>query len=391
MSGETKGKGVVAWEDFQAMLFERKDDLANLLPSNVRVERFISAAVAAAKHNPDLLFADQRSLFNALTKAAQDGLLPDGREAHINIYNTNLAKRGESDNWVKMAQYNPMVYGLRKRAMELASIIIDAQVVHAGDKFDEEMGDNPHIVHKPAKMGEPRGDMVGAYAIFRDSHQTILHRERMDKIEIEKVREQSKNPDGLMWKKFASEGWRKTVIRRGIKTVPVSEDFERIVRREDENFDFSEDNNKTAAPALIPPTPPEPPAITQQGEGQVIPPINQGEKQTIIVEGTAAKKPRRKKGEPRAEDAKIPAGQDPINTAQTEPEPPLDGSAMADEDYLQFRRAAYNELQGCENQAAVDDVKQRLVPELNLEDRRGFQEACADRATEIWMRDNKRK
>lgn len=60
--------------------------------------------------------------------------------------------------------------------------------------------------------------------------------------EIEVTRNKSRAKDSLMWTTFWPEGWRKTVVRRGSKTVPVSADFTRLVQREDENFDFGADN-----------------------------------------------------------------------------------------------------------------------------------------------------
>src|SRR3546814_12604527 len=53
------------------------------LPAHIPVEKFHRVAVTAISSNPDLLNVDRTSLFGALMKAAQDGLLPDGREGAI--------------------------------------------------------------------------------------------------------------------------------------------------------------------------------------------------------------------------------------------------------------------------------------------------------------------
>lgn len=243
------------WDDFQAELKAREGDFRAMLPPHIRPQRFIAASLAAAKQTPDLIFADKRTLFSALTKAAQDGLLPDGREGIITIYNTNIAKRGQPDKWIKAAQWNPMVYGLRKRARELGDIIIDAQVVYENDKFIWHQGDDPRIEHTPAPLGTSRGKMIGVYAIFKQGS-AILHREVMAADQVLATRNQSKAKDSLMWTTFETEGWRKAVIRRGIKTVPVSEDFENIVRREDENFEF--EGKVEAVRVLTPPPAPKP-------------------------------------------------------------------------------------------------------------------------------------
>jgi phage RecT family recombinase len=262
------GVGAEKWEGFQAELKERSTDIANLLPRHITKEKFMAVAVAAVKQNPDLLFADKRTLFGAVTKAAQDGLLPDGREGFINIYNTNIAKKGQPDQWIKAAAWMPMIYGLRKRARELDRLIVDAQVVYEGDVFKRQQGDDPKIIHEPADFGKPRGKMQGAYAIYKAEDGTILHREVMDAEQVEMARAQSKMPDSLMWKKFPEEGYRKTVVRRGFKSVPVSEPLESIVRRDDDMFEFNQDRVPLmlVPPPAPPLTPPPAPKAEQTTE-----------------------------------------------------------------------------------------------------------------------------
>jgi recombination protein RecT len=239
-------QGLTVWEGFQAELKSREQEICAMLPSHINKERFKNSIIAAVKQTPDLLKATPRSFFGALTKSAQDGLLPDGREGVVTVYG-------------KEAQWNPMAHGLRKRARELDQIIVDAQVVYQNDVFDWHQGDEPRIEHDPAPLGTPRGEMIGAYAVFRNKS-GILHREVMDASQIAKVKSQSKNPDGLLWGKFEAEAWRKTVVRRGFKTVPVSEKLAVIVQRDDDNYQFDQPQleNAPARPERVAyqPTPP---------------------------------------------------------------------------------------------------------------------------------------
>lgn len=241
------------WEEFQVQIKAREAEIGSQLPSNVGKDRFVNAAIAAVKQSPDILDATPRSLFASIVKAAQDGLLPDGREGVITVFNTKVKKDGK-EVWEKQAQWNPMIFGLRKRARELDDLIVNAQVVFSGDTFERDEGDNPCITHKPAPLGSDRGHMIGAYAVFKTADGVILHREVMDKEAIERTREQSKAPNSLMWTKFATEGWRKTVARRGFKSVPCSAPLQQLVQRDDDLFDFDDD-----APAVLsPPSPPSP-------------------------------------------------------------------------------------------------------------------------------------
>ena len=252
-------QAVTVWEDFQTELASREQEIASMLPRHVSKERFMASAVAAVKQTPGLLKATPRSLFGAVTKSAQDGLLPDGREGVITVYGV----RQKDGSFLQEAQWNPMTHGLRKRARELDELLVDAQVVYKNDHFIWHQGDDPKIEHEPSPLGTERGPMIGAYAIFRNQS-GILHREVMEAGHIETVRQQSKQPDGLLWGKFTPEAWRKTVVRRGFKTVPCSEKLQTIVERDDSGYDFDD------APAVdAPPRPqrvayqPEPPA---QGE-----------------------------------------------------------------------------------------------------------------------------
>ena len=258
------GTQLAAWEDFETEIHSRQDTLATMFPTNISKERFSNVAISAVKQTPELLQAGTRSLFSAITKAAQDGLLPDGREGVITLYNCKVTVNG-TDTWEKRAQWNPMVYGLRKRARDLDGILIDAQVVYANDTFVWHQGDDPRIEHVPAPLGKPRGEMLGAYAIFKREDGTILHREVMDKSQIEATRAQSRAKDSLMWTKFVTEGWRKSVIRRGIKSVPCSDKLEALVHREDETFDFD-------ASQVVRLTPPPAPKLVISRGSQPSPP-----------------------------------------------------------------------------------------------------------------------
>lgn len=231
---EGGNKAVVAFKKFSDELSARQDEISTILPPHIPAERFMQTAIIAAKSNPDLLVkATRRSLHQAITEAAEDGLMPDGREGAVTIYGDE-------------AQWNPMLYGLRKRAMELAGMVIDAQVVHKNDHFIWHQGDDPKLEHVPAPLGTDRGEMVGAYAVFKKGG-VILHREVMDKTQIETTRNQSRGwQKSLMWQKFTSEAWRKTVIRRGIKTVPSVPALERIVERDDREFTFTQGPNATS-------------------------------------------------------------------------------------------------------------------------------------------------
>lgn len=236
---------VALYRSFEAELSAKSGDLASLLPDGVKLERLIKTALIAVKNEPELLKCDRRSLHKAVTQSAEDGIYHDGREGAITYYKT----KQRDGTFITLAQWMPMIKGVRRRARELGSLIIDTQLVYANDEFIWTQGDDAKITHKPASLGKDRGKLVGAYAIFRHPTEGVVHREVMDIAAIEKVRAISRGKDGPMWRDHYGEACRKTVARRGIKSVPVSPQLEAIVTREDQMADLELKANAPTAVA----------------------------------------------------------------------------------------------------------------------------------------------
>lgn len=402
---------------FLGQLDKNRPDYITLLGSERMADRFIQVTKTAVKQNPALLSCTPRSLFNALAKAAQDGLYPDGREGVITSYRTNTARRGEPDRWELVASWSPMVYGIRKRAREIDEIIIDAQVVWKNDKFTREQGDDPKIIHTPTPLDEDPGALIGCYAIFRKGDE-ILHREVMRQAEVMAVKEQSKAKGSLMWTKFETEGWKKSVIRRGSKAVPVSEALTDLITRDDEHFDFAGHDQRQHAPAVPavppppppPPGPPPPPQVTQQPEPPKVPEAKpQPEKETVAAgekpkRPSRAKKPAPAQEQPQAQEQPAQAGQvgeipaflrrdPPAPQAEPEgdprPEPPLEGEEEGRPGYPAFLDGCYEELAMCLNEKAVEELRDRVASQLSPEDAKEFKIACADKATDIFNANKK--
>ena len=194
------------------------------LPAHIPVERFCRVVMTAIQNNGDLVKCNRATLFNACVRAAQDGLLPDGREGAIVPYGSD-------------AQWMPMVQGIRKKARNSGEIIDwDAHCVYSGDFFDIELGDRPSIVHKPAKSD--RGVVIGAYSIahLKDGG---MSREWMPVDEIEAIRKKFSKAKKGPWHDHETypEMCRKTVVRRHAKSLPTSSDLDDLIRRDDVLYD----------------------------------------------------------------------------------------------------------------------------------------------------------
>ena len=76
-------KALAPIEAFRMNLEKMSTEFKKALPSQIPVERFTRVVMTAIHNNPKILDCVRLTLYNACMKAAQDGLLPDGREGAI--------------------------------------------------------------------------------------------------------------------------------------------------------------------------------------------------------------------------------------------------------------------------------------------------------------------
>lgn len=258
------------------------------LPPSVDIDRFTRTTLTAIQQNPDLLECEAMSLYNSVVKAAQDGLLPDGREGAIVSRN----EKQKDGSFLKKAGWMRMAYGVIKR-LGKGGVYVDTQIVCENDTFEEVMGDDAKIVHKKPPLGQPRGKMVGVYAIAELPSGKRL-REVMDMEDLERIRAASNSANGPAWSQWFDEMARKSVLHRISKRVPV---------QDDDLADFVKRMNEETLPDVEPasaaektPVPTQPAAtraaaaITQQAssellQGELMP---RAEAQPVAAQGAAA-------------------------------------------------------------------------------------------------------
>jgi len=224
-------------------LEQRADEFKKALPSHISPDKLQRTIITAAQNNPDLLSADRQSLITSCMKAAQDGLLPDGREAALVIFNTREKGADGQFHSKKLCQYMPMVYGLRKKIVQSGEVVsLQTGLVYRAEMekgaFIYEVGMEPPIRHRPL-LDLPEEELtddciIAAYSIARMKDGSVSV-EVMRRGEINKVREASntgatrdrwgkeRTPKG-QWVDWFGEMARKTVMRRHSKTLPMSGD-----------------------------------------------------------------------------------------------------------------------------------------------------------------------
>lgn len=224
-------------ESFRDQWTKQESEVAVALPPHIPVERFMRVVMTAVGGNADLMNADRRSLFESAMKAAQDGLLPDGRDGALVIFNAKV-KEGGRDTFIKKVQWMPMVGGILKKIRNSGELLsLSAYVVYENDEFQYTLGDEETIVHRPC-LDSNRGDAKLVYAIAKTKDGGI-YREIMTLKDVEKVRAVSKTGKFGPWADWWDEMAKKTVIRRLAKRLPMSSDLDDLMRRDDDLYDFS--------------------------------------------------------------------------------------------------------------------------------------------------------
>jgi phage RecT family recombinase len=233
-------------ERFHQDLDAYTPNLKDALPADIPVERFKRVLVTAVSTNPELLYADRRSLFNAAMRCAVDGLLPDGRQAALVVFRTDVKQRDPQTGIdhirkIDAATYMPMLAGLRERMRksgEVASAI--AEAVFEKDHFRYRLGDDAMIEHEPPPLGVSRGQVIGAYAIIRLKNGEVI-RDVLDRSMIEAARNVSRAKNSPMWTNFYWEGAKKTALRRAAKQAPFSSELRAVLDRDEEEPTIGQD------------------------------------------------------------------------------------------------------------------------------------------------------
>lgn len=217
-------------EEIRGTLALLKPEFAKALPANIQPEKFVRVLQTVITTTPTLLNADRNSLWAACTKCAQAGLLPDGREAAL------VPFKDKSGSY--KVQFMPMISGILKLVRNSGELqTITSQVVFKNDAFKYWIdSDGEHIEHTP-NMFSDRGEAIGAYALAK-TKDGGLYIEVMPYDQIMAVKNSSRSANSGPWSgSFEHEMWRKTVMRRLSKRLPMSTDIEQVIRADDEQFE----------------------------------------------------------------------------------------------------------------------------------------------------------
>ena len=198
-------------------LERKKSSLIKIAPKGTDVDRIIRVALFETVKNERLVQCSPASVYMALAKACELDLVAGGvlhRASLVPMWDKKI-KGYNAELWIEYTGLMDLV----KRSGEVAHF--KAEVVYENDDFEHSFDLERGEVLRHKKCHENPGDLLLAYAVcfFKDGQRQV---EVMRKDQINKIRKSSRSPESGPWAQHTEEMWRKTVIRRICKYLPLT-------------------------------------------------------------------------------------------------------------------------------------------------------------------------
>lgn len=211
---------------FHDLLESRRSEIQKALPialsRQLTPDRVIRLAMTEFQKTPALQKCTVSSIYQSLLQAAQLGLeIGVAGQAYLVPYFNSKAGKHECQ---LIPGYKGLL-ALARRSGEVTSI--ETHVVYANDRFNLRLGLDTMIEHEPYLDG-PRGAarLVYGVAKFKDGGH---HFEWMSIEEINRIRARSKASAHGPWVTDYDQMVRKTLIRRMVNYLPMSNDLVRVI------------------------------------------------------------------------------------------------------------------------------------------------------------------
>jgi recombination protein RecT len=300
--------------DFRELLEKSKGQLEVALAGSIPADKFLRVAITNIQNTPKLLECTQVSVLGAIMEAAQLGLSLDQSLGEASIV-----------PFKNVAKMIPGYRGLIKLACESGHIShMQARIFYKNEydsgNFQWEEGTNPSIHHIPMPPSE-RGEPMGVYSVAKLSDGGTSS-DLMWAEDIERIMNSApgaKFADSA-WKTSPAEMWRKSVVRRHIKYMPLSPKMQRAVSAavKDEYFDAG----------IIPDVPltaPKPTIAIEEGEK-----VAEASDAPIQEERSSSKGSKQQKPKGTSKDGKKVDDKPSEPVPEPEPERPADPEPAAE-------------------------------------------------------------
>lgn len=230
----------LAIQETMVQVRQMQSQFLEVLPKTIPSDKFVRMVSMLLHLKPELTRpnVNRQSLLLSLIRCAADGLLPDGREATITLFNEGEDEGSKGDSGrLKQAVYMPMYQGLLKQIRNSGELKeISCHVVYANDHWKHTKGDVERIEHADAE-GE-RGKPVRVYCVLHTKdggvYRAVLNADDIGKL---KARSQMGRKNKGPWNTDWEEMWKKSAIRKVSKHAPKSSELDRyleVVRDQDD-------------------------------------------------------------------------------------------------------------------------------------------------------------
>jgi recombination protein RecT len=237
-----------------------KDQFAKAIPEHIKAETFVRVCLTALTRTPKLMECTQESLFKCMMDLASNGLMPDGRNAHLIPFKNHKTNQIECQ---LIIDYKGLVE-LVRRSGEVSNIHCDK--VCENDLFEVNAGKLiEHRINYKASRGNPY-----AYYCIMDMKDGSQKLEVMTKDEVESIRKRSKASGSGPWVSDFDEMAKKTVFRRASKWVSLSPEIRNVIDIDDKQY-------KNITPKF------NIPEVQSENEELALPDLDEKEKETYIT------------------------------------------------------------------------------------------------------------
>ena len=209
-------------------LERRRDVLEASAASLIDPQRLKGVVLASFTRNPALWEADPITVARAVVEAAQLGLEPTGAigGAHLVPFRNKRTGRKEAQLIIDYRGY----LQLARRSGEVSKVW--ARIVRERDEFAVEAGTEDRLTHRPYLGAEDPGNITHVYAVirYRDGSQQFDWDTRAW---VETIRKRSRAADDGPWVTDYAEMAKKSILRRLMKTAPLTIEARRAIEYEE--------------------------------------------------------------------------------------------------------------------------------------------------------------
>lgn len=228
----------MAKQEMQTIELLRKPEMLaeikRALPRHLTPDRFARMILTSIRRTPELARCDQRSFLGAMMELAQLGLEPDTPLGHAWIVPFGSTAQ------VIIGYRGIFTLAYRQPGLTL----LPPRVVYEGDGFKPTFGTRPEINHTPEKDINKRGELTHVYSVAYLGASSIPSIEVLNKADVEESKRRSqawqrgqrdKTKQNSPWYTDEAAMWRKTVILRHAKYLPLSAEMARVIELDDQH------------------------------------------------------------------------------------------------------------------------------------------------------------